>query len=522
MPCRRRWSAASTRSRALCRVRSRPACKAPSSRSRRRSTASSTRRSFASSTKLNQLISKIDAKIEPAFTQLQSLANIHIGEDFATIDDVKVNVTAIGISDANAFVGMPPAGGFDFSKLIAEQTAIGLFIQNLNMALGFFKPVLGKQLPNFTALKLTADSAGFTDGGAGILDIVAQGITVDLNLGGKLVQGIPFATDATIDFPESFKGDLSVPGISGCDRYDDRADLPGFRRRADPRERCVGGDLDFRVRAHRRQLRFREGPDRDGRRDWRLGDWRGERLPGSDSNLQTAISIPATGADTTQLSFMTLGAADVHAFVGLHGPYWTDTQRRQDSRRGRDQYGRDRPRDRRLRFRHGDHAADQSCRFRQVLRVEGERNEITLVGIEGVTVKAENLLVEVNQSSPSIYGVPLFPVVDFASTYGVDEQQALFDVFDADERSPDLRTRADRGTEAAYARSRSADDGRRARQGPQRRRRAAGRPDSRPSIRAAQQPPSGSTANGQSQNNRRGSRPRTPTATASSIQSATK
>ena len=117
MPCRRRWSAASTRSRALCRVRSRPACKAPSSRSRRRSTASSTRRSLRVIAKLNQLISKIDAKIEPAFTRLQSLANIHIGEDFATIDDVKVNVTAIGISDATAFVGMPPAGGINFSKL---------------------------------------------------------------------------------------------------------------------------------------------------------------------------------------------------------------------------------------------------------------------------------------------------------------------------------------------------------------------------------------------------------------------
>ena len=59
-------------------------------------------------------------------------------------------------------------------------------------------------------------------------------------------------------------------------------------------------------------------------------------------------------------------------------------------------------------------------------------NEITLVGVQGVTVKAENLLVELNQSSPSVYGVPLFPVVDFAATYGVDEQQKLFDVFDAD------------------------------------------------------------------------------------------
>ena len=35
--------------------------------------------------------------------------------------------------------------------------------------------------------------------------------------------------------------------------------------------------------------------------------------------------------------------------------------------------------------------------------------------------------------------MPLFPVVDFAARIGVDEQQALFDVFDAD-HNHQLRT----------------------------------------------------------------------------------
>ena len=55
--------------------------------------------------------------------------------------------------------------------------------------------------------------------------------------------------------------------------------------------------------------------------------------------------------------------------------------------------------------------------------------------------------------------MPLFPVVDFAGTYDVDEQQTLFDVFDADRRSPDHGRRADRGTAVAYADYAAADEG---------------------------------------------------------------
>ena len=35
-------------------------------------------------------------------------------------------------------------------------------------------------------------------------------------------------------------------------------------------------------------------------------------------------NIPATGAESAELSFMTIGASNVNAFVGLEGPYWTD------------------------------------------------------------------------------------------------------------------------------------------------------------------------------------------------------
>ena len=175
-------------------------------------------------------------------------------------------------------------------------------------------------------------------------------------------------------------------------------------------------------------------------------------------NLPNNISIPATGADTTQLSFMTLGASDVHAFVGLHGPYWTDLDGDHQiswtddagneltaavadaNHNGKVDVGE-------TAELNGDATGlviddfdfgmaimrpTNPADFAKYFALKATANEITLVGMQGVTVKAENLLVELNQSSPSVYGVPLFPVVDFAGTYGVDEQKTLFDVFDAD------------------------------------------------------------------------------------------
>ena len=172
--------------------------------------------------KLTQLINQIDAKIAPVFTRLESLVNIDIGQNFATIEGVEVDVTAIGISNATAFIGMPPEGGLDFDLPIQDQNAIGLFVQNFNMALGLFTPVLGKQFPSFTAMKLTADSAGFVGGDQDTFELVAEGITVELNLGGPLVKGAgPLAGNATIDFVESFPADpIANPAVPAGYRVD--------------------------------------------------------------------------------------------------------------------------------------------------------------------------------------------------------------------------------------------------------------------------------------------------------------
>src|SRR6185369_8314472 len=209
--------------------------------------------------------------------------------------------------------------------------------------------------------------------------------------------------------------------------------------------------------------------------------------------------IPATGADTTQLSFLTIGAADVHAFIGLNGPYWTDLDGDHAEswafKTGTDDASRritagsvtingitydvtnpllpantviiwhDNTLDQPLTVNgvkygdtNGNHIVDvgetgelngqatglviddfdfgmaimrptNPIDFVKYFALKATANAIKLVGVEDVTVNAQNLEVDINQSTPSVYGVPLFPVVDFAKTYP-SEQQALFDVFD--------------------------------------------------------------------------------------------
>jgi hypothetical protein len=161
---------------------------------------------------LDKVVAKAIAKLDPLFVPLEAITSIEVGENFSTLENVEVEVTAFGISNATAFVGLPPADGFDFHQPLSGQVsnAVGFYVDGFNMGLGIFKPVASKKLPAFTALKLTADSAGFSDGGAHVLEIVAEGIAVDLNLGGPLVQGIPLAGNATIDFPVSFEGDADA------------------------------------------------------------------------------------------------------------------------------------------------------------------------------------------------------------------------------------------------------------------------------------------------------------------------
>ncbi|WP_157100266.1 hypothetical protein [Rhodoplanes sp. Z2-YC6860] len=530
--------------------------------------------------KLNQLFQQVSDKITPVFNRVEGFLKIDIGDAFATIDNVQVDVTAIGFSNATAFVGV---GGPYWSDLDGDHKvswafntgtgdtasrkitagsvtidgttyvvgdvlpanvvvtlkktdgvltfgnaaagtqvsygdkngdgivdagetgelatgAIGLFINNLNMALGIFRPVVAKQLPTFTALKLTADSAGFVGGDTGTFDLTAKGITVELNLGGPIVQGAgPLVGNATIDFPASFQAKTNpvtpagYPVATGTTTQPIYLDFVGEKILA----RVEWVELTISQFVHiAGSFSFEKGAIQ-------TVNVTGGLLTGAASDFLDALPneiptnlIPATGAPTTDLQFLTIGASDVHAFIGLNGPYWTDLDGSEDVswafKTGTDTASRTitagsvtiggitydasnplLPANTVVRWlpntpfitvggvtygdKNGNHVADvgetgelngsatglviddfdfgmaimrptNPLDFVKYFALKATANAVRLVGVEDVTVNAENLEVEINQSTPGIYGVPLFPVVDFATTYP-SEQQALFDVF---------------------------------------------------------------------------------------------
>ncbi len=220
---------------------------------------------------------------------------------------------------------------------------------------------------------------------------------------------------------------------------------------------------------------------------------------GFPSSLQD--SFPALGAASTEVSAITFGASNVHAFVGLDGPYWTDdldgdrniswafnTGDGDNASRtitegsvtidgvtyeagtannvlpantvvslgddevvtvGGTQYG-DIDSDGVVDADETDELSEDAAGlvvndfdfgaailkptnpldFAKYTTLKASASQVALVGIEDVTAEATNILVEVNLSSPSVYGIPLFPVVDYATTTQYNSD--LFTLFDTD------------------------------------------------------------------------------------------
>ena len=117
----------------------------------------------------------------------------------------------------------------------------------------------------------------------------------------------------------------------------------------------------------------------------------------------------------------------MHAFVGIGGPYWTADDNGTvtvDPVSSEDAIG--------LVIEDFDFGLaimqpTNKLDFVKYFALKATAESISLVGIDDVTVDANRLLVELNQSSPSLYGVPAFPVVDFANTDEfASEELALF------------------------------------------------------------------------------------------------
>ncbi|MFC1516467.1 Ig-like domain-containing protein, partial [Thermodesulfobacteriota bacterium] len=297
-------------------------------------------------------------------------------------------------------------------------------------------------IPKFTALKATADSVGFV--GLDEAQFSLEGITINYNNGTEWIGGLgPPVVDFLNSFPAEANGvDVDEDGKTG--------EPAGF-------EVGTGGDpvyIDFdgnqRIGATvgKATLQISEFVHVTGSFAFEMGpvqtvDVTGGLLSGLTSEAITLLetlglptsdfsfNIPAGGATSTELSFMTIGASNVHAFVGLDGPYWDDANGNTVMDAGEINENAIGLVINDFDFGLAIMTPTNPLDFAKYFALRATAEQVALVGVEGVTLEATKLLVEVNQSSPSIYGLPLFPVIDFANTpQFASEQLTLFDTSD--------------------------------------------------------------------------------------------
>ena len=437
--------------------------------------------------KLTQLSGKVTARLAPLFDKLHGITAIRIGEGFSTMKNVEVEVTAIGISEANAFIGFPPVGGLDFDAGDFEaQGAIGLFIQNFSMALGLFKPVGNSQLPSFTAAKIHVDAAGFSDGDpdSNVLTLIAKGIDVALNLGGPIVKGAPLLGNATIDFVERFKAD---PNASPDPIPAGYAVQTGTN--SDPIYLDFESEL-IRASVEHATLTISEFVHITGSIAFEKGGIEtvqvtGGLLTGVTGDIEDAlapfgVTLPEAfpilkEGDETQLSFMTIGASNVHAFIGMNGRTGPTATADGDV----DPWSEI----------NGDANGLVINDFDFGLAIMRPTNLLDFAKYFALKASANDISWWASKASRSTRDEPAGrdqPVdperLRRAAVPGRQLRQHLRGQRAGDAvrrvrrrwRSPDHGPRADRGTEVAYANCAADDEGRRTRHDPQRRRRAAG------------------------------------------------
>ncbi|MEI7702917.1 MAG: hypothetical protein WCK86_24190, partial [Planctomycetia bacterium] len=267
-------------------------------------------------------------KLAPVIQKLQSVASLRIGDDFTTMSGVRTEVTTVGVSDATAFIGSPPSGGFDFTEPLNGQGAIGIYVENFNLALGMFKPTLSQSLPGFTAAKMTIGDAGFTDGGANVLTLALENVDVQVNTGKPLISAGSVLKNATINFPLSFPaatgGQAGYAVATGTYSKPTYLDFTNEVIEASVGNVTIGVSEFIHLTG---SVAFKKG----GAQTVHVTEGLASSVVSAGLGvlgltLPPGISIPATGATTTEVEFLTIGAADLTGFVGIGGPYRTNTK----------------------------------------------------------------------------------------------------------------------------------------------------------------------------------------------------
>ena len=389
-------------------------------------------------------------KILPKFTAMTATAEL---VELVGLDDIVASLEGIqvNLNNGTSWPGNlgPPVINFENSFPINE--ILNLFDTNEN---GVITVGELKGLNNVTALDGLYDANTADDTVVSVEDLVAA--LDDPTNGGD--------GDEILDLDEAATLTATLAEVVAEDADgDDKLDLDGFEVRTgvttppvyinfDGNQRIGGSVEEVTIMISefvhiRGSIAFEQGPVQTvavggGLLTELTQDAANALL--ADLGFPDDTQIPILDAVEKELAFMTIGAANVHAFIGMDGPYWIDdldgdgnldNEEPGEDLDGDGVFGEDEVNDDAVGVVVDDFDFGLSIMkptnpldFGRYFALKASAKSIALRGIEGVIAEATELLVEVNQSTPALFGVPLFQVVDFANTpQFASEELVLFD-----------------------------------------------------------------------------------------------
>ena len=338
-----------------------------------------------------------------AFEKSSDLTVPLIGGSTGRNGTTTVEVMTIGASNVHMFVGIggpywkdSNGDGQLTSADTPDANAIGLALESVTVGLTVMKdktlnPLTLNINNKYTGLKVTAASAAFV-GGGDYFKVEAKGITIALNQVQSSIDNALLPAPV-VDF-SSMNGGTGFQVATGG--------TPVTLDFEDVIIRASVADLTLQLSEFiylRGSAAFEKGV------------------------TQTVSLVGGLAPDplgsSKELEFLTIAGSHIHAFVGMRGPYWVDSNSDgsitaadtpmsgfvglavQDFTFG-------------LALMKPTLVVDPSKYF----ALKATAKSVSLVGISGVTATARDITVELNQSSPSTYGIPLFPVVNFSAMTG--------------------------------------------------------------------------------------------------------
>jgi len=250
---------------------------------------------------------------------LQSGLGLELSEDYGTLAGWDVATMLFGGHDLDVFVGF---GDPDFNQAdwSSEDGLFGFVMEGVDFGLAVMESTLPDAirslalgaLDRFMAAKITAERVGFVGGGE-VFQLEANGVEVLMNWNSgewPLGFGRP-----VIDWKESF------PGADGAEAG---LRIPTGAKDASGEDITVNMDLDGRSR-------IAVTIDDAIFRVYSFIYLRGSLFFEYGTTFDAKIALPFVegqtipGVTTTQLKSLTIAAQDLHAFIGVGGPYWNDS-----------------------------------------------------------------------------------------------------------------------------------------------------------------------------------------------------